>query len=375
MIKRSITAIITLALAFIFSFTSCQDNSTEYQVSGSVENAMGDKFYISYEKGDSVFIDTINIDNGKFSFRGEVTKPSIISLYFNENSKSTFIFVDKGWNVKIKGNLLFPDLLEIKGGDINNDLTDFKNKNKELLISRSKLLAEEEDRSNKDSLSFKNYVLNLKNINFELSNLAEAYIQTNSEKIASVILLDLFFRDETSVSRLEENIKLLKGAAAEYPLTQELKNYAQLVKKSAIGAKAPSFSEKELGGKEVSINDFKGKYILLSFVSTTCHSCIEEKHDAVKVYEEMKKNNKNIEFVSIVKDTEQKALTSNITDSVKWHILPVSGGWSAKTFKDYRITEIPYNILISPLGTIVERNIHILALPQKFDEHIKKGNI
>ncbi len=359
-----------LLLLLVIIATSCNRKTDLYEVSGTLSDVKGGYFFMKHEVGDSTFIDTVYIDSkGKFSFKGKVDTLTVMHLYFNENSKYTFLLVDKGWNVEMKGDVLYPDLINVKGGNVNDDLTDFKNKNEDLLKSRTDILnsAEKIVRDN-DSVPVKDYVVELKNINFELSNIAAAYVKANPDKIASVMLINLFFKDETSIPRLEENLGLLKGRAVDFPLTTELKEFKDKVKMSAVGSHAPYFSIKNMKGKNVQPSDFRGKYLLLTFAGTTCDVCREEKKEAVTIYNELKKQKKNIEFVTIVKDSEQTPLSANIADSVKWDILPVSGGWSAKVFSTYYIREIPYNILISPTGYIIERDLHILALPQKLEE-------
>jgi hypothetical protein len=347
-----------------------------YELSGKLEDMTGNYFLMSHEAGDSIIIDTIPTDKkGEFFFRGSVDTLTEMSLYFNQNTKSTYILVDKGWNVKMEGSALYPDLIKVKGGDVNDDLTSFKEKNKDLLKNRADILNPAEKRNpDLDTLKVKDYVVELKNINFELSNIAANYIKSNPDKIASVMLINTFFKDETSIPRLDENLALLKGKAVDFPLTDALKQYRDKVKSSAVGSYAPTLPLKDSKGKEVRLTDLRGKYVVLSFVSTTCKVCEYEKKDAVAAYNELTKQKKNITFVSIVKDVEDSPIPKNIADSVKWTIIPVQGGWSAKVFDTYYVREIPYNILISPAGIIVERDLSFLSLPQKIEELEGKAN-
>lgn len=356
---------------------SCDKKATsKYEISGKLENLTGNYFLMSHEVGDSVVIDTIPINaKGEFSFKGTVDTLTEMSLYFNQNTKSTYILVNKGWDVELKGDALYPDLINVKGGDVNDDLTTFKNQNKELLKNRADILiaADRKNSDNNDTLKVKDYVVELKNINFELSNIAANYIKTNPEKIASVMLINTFFKDESSIPRLDENLALLKGKAVDFQLTADLKQFRDKVKRSSIGAIAPVFNLKDTNGKNVQLSDFKGKYVLLTFASTTCEVCKLEKKDAVKVYNELKKQKKNIEFISIIKDIEDEPISKIFTDSVKWTIIPVKGGWSAKEFDTYYIREIPYNVLISPSGNITDRDFPVTALIKKMDELVDSG--
>ncbi|MDR2949577.1 MAG: redoxin domain-containing protein [Prevotella sp.] len=370
MSKSNISRFTGLIILFVIILVSCNKKSTMYEISGKLENVTGNYFLMSHESGDSVLIDTIPISaKGEFSFKGAVDTLTEVSLYFNQNTKSTYLLMDKGWNVELEGDALYPDLINIKGGSVNDDITAFKTKNKDLLKTRADILNAAEKKSpDNDTLKVKDYVVELKNINFELSNIAANYVKSNPDKIASVMLINTFFKDETSIPRLDENLALLRGKAADFPLTDNLKRFRDKVKLSSVGAVAPNFKLKDLKGKDVQLTDLRGKYVLLSFASTTCEVCRYEKKDAVVVYNELKKQKKNIEFITIVKDIEDVPISKNITDSVKWTVIPVNGGWSAKTFDTYYIREIPYHVLISPTGVILERDFPIFALSKKMDE-------
>jgi thiol-disulfide isomerase/thioredoxin len=356
---------------------SCGKKSTSYEISGKLEHITGSYFLMSHESGDTIIIDTIPVNSkGEFSFKGIIDTLTEMSLYFNQRIKNTYILVDKGWNVELEGDVLYPDLINVKGGDVNDDLTAFKNQNKNLLKNRTDILMSEERKSpEKDTLGIKDYVVELKNINFELSNIAANYVKTHPDKIASVILINVFFRDETSIPRLDESLSLLKGKAADFRLTEDLKQFRDKVKQSSVGAMAPNFSLKDLKGKDVRLIDYRGKYVLLAFVSTTCEVCKFEKKDAIDIYNNLKKQKKNIEFITIIKDIEDVPISKNITDSVKWAIIPAIGGWSAKVFDSYYVPEVPYNILISPTGIIIDRDFPVFSLPKKAEELISSGEI
>ena len=65
------------------------------------------------------------------------------------------------------------------------------NQNKELLKNRADILiaADRKNSDNNDTLKVKDYVVELKNINFELSNIAANYIKTNPCPLCSFRIL------------------------------------------------------------------------------------------------------------------------------------------------------------------------------------------
>lgn len=375
MLKRSLFIIFISPLVIVLMI-SCSTDKRSFEMKGKLSNITGDCFYASISQaGKEIKVDTIKINNkGEFSYRGQIDTLSVMSLFFNNNDKYTYILVDKGLKIELKGDVMYPDLIDVSGGKVNDDLTSFKHANKELLKSRADLLSVELD-SVADKGGRYEGSAELKNINFQLSNIAAEYIKNNPEKVASVILIDCFFKNEYSLDRLIENLNLLRGEAETFPLTYSIREYSEKIKLSSVGAFAPYFILSDYKThRQVSLTDFKNKYVLLSFVSTKCQACDEELTDAVNIYNRLKKgekakpNNQKIEFVTIVINGETKPISKSIIESVKWSILQDNDSWASKTFNLYNINEIPYNILISPQGVILERDIAITSLPEKLSE-------
>ena len=364
-----------LSFFLLLGFVSCDGGvaSNEFKLSGKLENVTSGYFYAVHES-DQPKVDTIKVDeDGEFSFRSDIDTLTIISLYFNQNTQVAYVIVDKGWNVKLKGDVMFPDLLKVTGGEINDDITAFREQNELLLKQRGEILNNIKAASNKDSLIAKN-MGQLKNLNFELSNVAADYVKANPSKIASTILVYTFFKDEAFIPRLDENLSLLRGKAAIFPLAGELKAFSEKVKATQVGSTAPNIYLQNLKNKYLNLYDYRGKYLFLLFESTICDVCAVEQEQAVQVYKKLKEQKKNIDFLSIVIETELRPLSKNISDTIKWQMLPDTGGWGAKSLDTYNIRELPYNILISPTGLILERDLPVNELEQKLNEYLAKEN-
>lgn len=376
-IKSYISIISVILIALMFS---CSKPSVEYTVTGKLENVKDSVFFAAIETNDTLYIDTVRINpKGEFRFSGMVDTLSVISLYFKESAVSPYVMVDKGWNVSIKGDINYPDLILAKGGNINNDLTQFKNDNMELLKSRSEIVRTQNALTEKsDTISKSERTVELKNLNFELLNIASDFVKKNPEKIASVILIDNFFKNEESLERLGTALDQLRGAAYDFPLAAQLREYKNVIGKSTVGASAPDFKLNDINDKSFELKSLKEKYVLLTFISTTCEACVEIYPLIVKEYESVKKEKMNIEFVTLVKDIEGKPITEEEKRAAKWTTLPEYGGWSSPIFESYNIKELPYSILISPEGKILERNVAVYNLKTKLEGYpnikIKKEN-
>ena len=118
------------------------------------------------------------------------------------------MFSDKGVNkIKMKGDVIFSDLIEIKGGEINESLTTFKLQNETLLKHRSLLMSKKnlEVDSLENSLNIisdKEQIASLNSLNHELSQKVEEFIISNPDKVSSVILINEFFKNNENPETL-----------------------------------------------------------------------------------------------------------------------------------------------------------------------------
>ncbi|MFR9165636.1 MAG: redoxin domain-containing protein [Dysgonomonas sp.] len=346
---------------------SSKENGDNFCVNGVLENLNSPYFFIAMESSDSIKVDTVFVDDkGKFSYQGKAEKLTMASLYFIQKSWTTSIFLDKNSTIEIKGDINHPDLIIVSGGPVNDDLTSFKKNNAALFRNRSDILHQMLIANNPEIKH--NLSTDLKNVNFDLTNKARIYIENNPEKIASVILIQDFYKNYTSLDILEEELNKLTGAAAEFSVTQDLKKYVAEAKLSSIGAKAPNLELKG-GSKPVLLDSFKGKYILLSIVSQDSNIYNKSLPVMTDIYNKLR--NKNIQFISVVVDSTQEMKAK---EKVKWQVYYDKKGWAAEAIKLFNITEIPYHILISPDGTILDRGLAINSLPEKLIEFQKEAD-
>jgi len=351
---------IWVILVVLLLSSGCDDKKDSFTIKGSLTNIDAPYFFIALEVADSILIDTIQVDKqGAFSYKGYVDTLTFASLYFDKQSLSTSVFLNKNWDVEIKGDANRPDLIRIEGGDVNNDLTAFKKANDGLLRNRLEVLRKIDDAPNTEMLQ--NYSTELKNINFDLTNNAKDFIEKNPEKIASVVLIQDFFKNNTSVEQLDLMLSFLQGRAENFSLTQELKNYSAKVKLSRVGANAPNFILKS-GGKELNISKYKGKYLYLTFATQNGEIYQKSIPAMIEAYNKLK--GKNVEFASVIINYT----VESTPDSVKWSVFYDPKGWASKSIDLYDVTELPYGVLISPEGRVIDRGMTATMLPDRIKE-------
>jgi len=349
------------------SFFSCEKKSdSNYSIEGKIDNLPLQEIYALREATkDSLVIDTIPIrKEGEFKFEGKIDEPTMISLYIGEQSMPVNLFVQEGYHVKVKGDAIQSDLIEVKGGAVNDDINDFKIKNAGLLQSKHRILSKNE---NLDPAE-------LKNINLQLARNVREYVEQNPAKIASVILMNEYSINNTSAEQLGKDIELLKGMASNFYLTTNLKSYYDKIRSSAKGAVAPQIEMKDIKNKTFKLTELKGKPVLLIFDLKNSPANTEY-FDKLK--ESQKKLKNKVRFVSIILDENEKSPdpeTVKLAKSLDWTVLLDGKKWNSKEVKKYNVTTAPYMILISENGLIKERDVLLDSLVVQYDKETKPGS-
>jgi peroxiredoxin len=147
------------------------------------------------------------------------------------------------------------------------------------------------------------------------------------------------------------------AAQIKTPMFREpLEQYYASVQRLKPGATAPTFTLKDIAGKNVSLSNFKGKVVYIDFWGVGCGPCIYDiKNYAAQMHEKYK--NKDVVFVNICVDVKEKEWKENITKLKLEGVNLLAEGWTAHPVcKDYNVTGIPHYILIDQKGNIVNNN-------------------
>lgn len=164
---------------------------------------------------------------------------------------------------------------------------------------------------------------------------------------------------------LYENIvgQLLTGFSAS-PTIQRIAKEFQANKEQRIanmplapGAEVKEISLPNPDSVIVNLSDYRGKVVLIDFWAAWCGPCRRENPNVVKLYNKYNEQGFEVFSVSLDKD-KAKWLAAIEQDGLIWdaHVSDLKG-WQSEAGQDYKVSSIPFTVLIDREGKVIGTNL------------------
>ncbi|MGG0716885.1 TlpA disulfide reductase family protein [Robertmurraya massiliosenegalensis] len=154
--------------------------------------------------------------------------------------------------------------------------------------------------------------------------------------------------------------------SAQYERMEDLESLPVGLK---IEERAPSFSLTTLDGKEVTLEDFLGKKILLNFWATWCPPCKEEMPDMQELYVEHKEDDFVVLAVNVTITEKNRDDVNKFVEEYEL-TFPILMDESGKVANQYEILSYPTSYFIDSDGVVRAKIVGGLSKEVMFKEMI-----
>ena len=138
-----------------------------------------------------------------------------------------------------------------------------------------------------------------------------------------------------------------------------------------IGKTVPDFSATDLDGNPISLEQYRGKVVLLDFWAVWCGPCIAEMPNVKKVYDTYK--DEGFDVIGISLDTDEDRLRDYLKENeIPWRQVFSGKGWHSPVARQYHISAIPAPWLIAKDGTLITHQARGNALERLVAEAVKE---
>ena len=353
------------------SLLSCKED-VSYQVKMKLSNLDSQTIYAVFEASDKKCVDTLFYNSAnELTIKQTQEGFQTLTIIFANQTQWITVHLEPQKKITITGDAADPLSIQIKGGKINDKLSDFKKKIAPLLKEQAALLSPE---MNNDPANEKGGdVSRLANINHELRLEAESYIKQHPKEEASAILIRDFLSDPDDPTQMDKLLAELDPELSDFYIVKRLSIYNERAKQTMVGATIPAFNIQDIYGNSFSDKSFENRYLIIAFTALWCDMCHIEELLLDKIVTEHPKDTLGVLLISLDEHSEEvREAIEN--DSIRWNIVTDAAGQAIEMFDLYNVGSLPKCFLIGKDGKIILKTENGNELKRTLDELINNSD-
>ena len=331
--------------------------------------------------GQRLLIASSKVENNKFVLEG--IAPEMLGLYeiTGFDNGCIQIFLEEG-EINIGPiDAAYPVAAKI-GGTPGNDMyqayIDLNNKCIRESKERMKIATENipaDIKGNQEAeLKFTSPTFYVNNLHFKVAVIDFVYKNIDSPIVLYIIKYAIIPTFTTDI--VQEFLEAVPEDLHKYTMYKELVNEVRSAKLK-VGSAAPDISGFTPDGKELTLSDFRGKYVFIDFWASWCGPCRRE-IPYLKEALANSDNSENLVVLSYSIDNERDAWVNCIEKNglvhKNWIHISTLKGWNSEGTKLFNVKGVPFTALIGPDGNVIEFGLRGEEMVKKLKSIVNDAN-
>lgn len=324
-LKRGRGMALVLFLLALLSLTSCGVGKDRARFEGKLANITNAEFYAFSEDGAFEGVDTIRIEDGKFVYERKLTQPILLTLLY-PNFTQTYVVLEPGKVIKMKGDAAKIGEAEISGTEQNELLTDFR---------QAQAAKPEADQR----------------------MAAAQFVENHAGTLAAVAVFRKYFANARTadVKTALRLLDALKKAQPKERAVTYLDEFYRPIFTNGVGELLPDFSAETLDGKTVTAADFRGKCLAIACIGTWQS---ESYPFLRKLRTRLNSTRGKWTCLIVSLDVDRNVLRDRLrTDTISYPVICDRQAFESPLVSKLGLHYVPSCMLVDATGKIVQRDV------------------
>lgn len=301
------------------------------------------------------------VKEGKFTFEGTAPEELTLCNITGFDNGTIQLFLEEGEIIVGPFDAAYPVAAKIGGtpcNDINQAYIDLNNRcineSKARMKAAYETIPDEIKGKPEAEMKYTSPTFYVNNIHFKVAIMDFIYQHIDSPVALYIIkyaMLPTFTTD-----MIQKFIDAVPQELHKQTMYKELVNEIRSANLKE-GSPAPDISGRTPEGKELSLSDFKGKYVFIDFWASWCGPCRRE-IPYLKEALANSDNSENLVVLSYSIDNERDAWVNCIEKNglvhKNWIHISTLKGWNSEGTKLFNVKGVPFTALIGPDGNVIE---------------------